>query len=506
MTTATRNSSPTLVADLSARLGRDQILSSDDDRRFFSHDVVFAGSHAVCCIVRPQTVEALRTAVAMTTAAGHAVIPRGGGASYTKGYLATTPEAVLIDTTALSRIVQIDTAAMTVTVECGVTWQALYDALRPLGVRTPFWGPMSGAFATVGGSLAQHAIIWGAARYGVSGDSVLGLDVVLADGSLLSTGSGGTAGSTHFYRNYGPDLTGLFLGDAGALGIKATATLRLMPTPAAIATASVTFPTHDSLANAMCALARAGVLSECFGLDPMLRRQRTRRAAIESGVAATPEALADARYALHMGCEGRSAAGVADDVAASRAICLANGGTEIDDLVPRLLRQHPWVTMTSAIGPAGERWAPLHGIVPLTDAVEAWNAVRAIVAAESATLDRLGIVVGALTSIVRSTAFVLEPVCYWRGPRSPYAARIYDAETTARFEDFAPDAESDAVVATLRERFLACFDARGAAHLQIGKAYHYRETRHPEPWALLRAIKEAVDPRGLMNPGALGLA
>ena len=365
--------------------------------------------------------------------------------------------------------------------------------------------PMSGAFATVGGSLSQHAIIWGAARYGVSGDSVLGLDVVLANGSLLPTGSGGTMGGTSFYRNYGPDLTGVFLGDTGAFGIKATATLRLIRLPAAVATASFTFTEHHALTGAMCELARAGVLSECFGLDPVLRRQRTRRAAIESGIDATADALADARYALHMGCEGRSAAGVADDAALARDICRAHDGTEIDDVVPRTLRQHPWVTMTSAIGPAGERWAPLHGVVSLTDAVDAWDAIRAIVAAEQDTLDRLGIVVGALTSLVGATAFVLEPVCYWRGPRSVYAERTYDADTMSRFTTFAQDDESDATVAQLRERFLACFDARGAAHLQIGKAYHFRETRRPEPWALLEHIKLAVDPSGLMNPGVLGL-
>jgi D-lactate dehydrogenase (cytochrome) len=498
--------STVLVADLVDSLGPEQVLTDPADRRFHSHDVVYAGEHTVACIVRPASIDALQRAVAIATAAGHAVIPRGGGASYTKGYLATTADAVLIDTSRLTRIVNIDTTSMTVTVECGVTWQTLYDTLRPLGVRTPFWGPMSGAFATVGGSLSQHAIIWGAARYGTSGDSVLGLDVVLADGSLLTTGSAGTIGGSPFYRNYGPDLTGLFLGDAGALGIKATATFRLMRTPSAVATASFTFPTHDTLTAAMCELARSGVLSECFGLDPMLRRQRTRRSAIESGTAASAEALADSRYALHFGCEGRSTHGVNDDLTAARSICTRHSGTEIDDVVPRTLRVHPWVTMTSAIGPSGERWAPLHGIVPLGDAAATWNAVRTVIAARSATLDRLGIVVGALTSLIGSTAFVLEPVCYWPGPRSAYAERIYDAQTIERFETYPINAEAEAAVAELREQLLGCFDARGAAHLQIGKAYHFKQTRRPEPWALIDAIKQSVDPRGLMNPGALGLA
>ncbi len=507
MTSALLDTAPdAVVAQLRSRIGAPHVLTDATDLQFFSHDVVHAGPHRVVCVARPGTIDELRAVVASCTSAAYSVVPRGGGASYTKGYLATTDTSVLVDTTRLANIVAIDVDAMTVTVECGITWKALYDALRPLGVRTPFWGPMSGAFATVGGSLSNHAIIWGAVRYGVSGDSVLGLDVVQADGSLLTTGSCGTLGRTAFYRNHGPDLTGLFLGDAGALGIKATASLRLIRTPLAVSTASFTFASHTALATASCELARASVLSDCFGLDPVLRRQRTRRVAIEQGAPATPESLNDVRYALHMGCEGRSDAAVAADAVAVRDICRAHGGTEIDDVVPRSLRQHPWVTMTSAIGPAGERWAPLHGIVPLTDAVDAWNAIRSIVDEMKPSLDRLDIAVGTLTSLVSTSAFVLEPVCYWHGAMSPYAERIYSAEEKARFTRFAPDAESDDVVATLRERLLACFDARGAAHLQLGKAYHFRETRSPEQWALLTAIKRALDPHGLMNPGALGLS
>lgn len=506
MPTTETSTTSDLVRDLVAQLGAEIVLQDPDNRTFFSHDVVHTAEHDVACVLQPRTIAELRHGVSLITAAGRAVIPRGGGASYTKGYLATTPGAVLIDTTSLARIVSIDTSAMTVTVECGVTWQALEEALRPHGVRTPFWGPMSGAFATVGGALSQHAIIWGAARYGVSGDSVLGLEVVLADGSLLRTGSDGTRGGTSFYRNYGPDLTGLFLGDAGAFGIKATATLRLMRLPAAVATASFSFATHDALTLAMCELARIGVLSECFGLDPVLRRQRTRRAAIEEDVQPLPDALADARFVLHMGCEGRSDAAARDDAAAARAICRASGGVEMDDIVPRMLRTHPWVAMTSAIGPSGERWAPLHGIVPLTSALATWNALRDVLREEAHDLERLGITVGFLTSLVGSTAFVLEPVCYWHGPRSAYAERIYDAATKSRFVTYEHHAETETAVAHLRARFLACFEARGAAHLQIGKSYHFRETRHSEPWALIEAIKHAVDPTGLMNPGVLGLA
>ena len=91
---------------------------------------------------------------------------------------------------------------------------------------------MSGFSPTVGGALSQGSVFLGSTRHGTSAESTLSLDVVLADGSLLQTGSAsGVKRPSPFFRTYGPDLTGLFLGDAGALGIKARATLQLIPFP-----------------------------------------------------------------------------------------------------------------------------------------------------------------------------------------------------------------------------------------------------------------------------------
>ena len=95
----------------------------------------------------------------------------------------------------------------------------IYEALKPLGLRLPFFGTFSGRGATVGGGLSNGALFLGTARYGTSAEIVLGMQVVLADGSILHTGQ--TAISTAkrpFTRTFGPDTTGLFTHDAGALG------------------------------------------------------------------------------------------------------------------------------------------------------------------------------------------------------------------------------------------------------------------------------------------------
>jgi len=519
-----------LAAELQGILGAGHLLTGEADRRFYSQDIAGPRAHVAACVAQPQTVEALAASVAAIAAAGCAVVPRGGGASYTGGYVPPDDASVVVDTCGLDRVVEINAADMYVTVEAGCTWQALLGALEPHGLRTPFWGPLSGGTATVGGSLSHNAILWGSARYGVSAETVLALDVVLADGSLLRTGAAATMHGRPFFRYYGPDLTGLFLGDAGALGIKARATLRLMRRPAWVETGSFGFGTHGELAAAMTDIAREGLVSECFAMDPVLTAQRMKRAGLAQdlkavkGVISSARGLAsglkeaarvalagrgfldDAPYSMHVGTEGRSESVVTEALAEVRRIVATHGGREVENTVPKVLRGMPFVPMTSAIGPAGERWLPVHALVPLSDAAEAWSAVNALFESRRKDLDRLGVQIGVLTAIVGTNAFVLEPVFYWPAPRTPYYERLLDEATRAKFSDFAPNPEGEALVLELRGTLTALFLARGAAHLQIGRTYRYREGLRPEPARLLEAIKRAVDPRGRINPGALGLS
>ena len=113
---------------------------------------------------------------------------------------------------------------------------------------------------------------------------------------------------------------------------------------------------------------------------------------------------------------------------------------------------------------------------------------------------------GVLTAIVGSNAFVLEPVFYWPAPRTLYYERVLDDATRAKFDDFPPNPAGEALVIEMRARLTQLFLERGATHLRIGRTYRYREGLRPEPWQLLEAIKRAVDPRELVNPGALGLS
>ncbi len=520
----------TLRHDLVKTIGAAHVLVDEETRAFFSQDIGRAADVPAAAVVQPGTVEELCAVVASTTGAGFAVIPRGGGASYTGGYLPERPNAVIVDTRRLARVTTISPDDMYVTVECGTTWKGMADALRPSGLRTPFWGPLSGAFATIGGSLSQNSILWGSARYGVSADSVLSLDVVLADGTLLRTGSAAVRTSSPYFRYYGPDLTGLFLGDTGALGIKARATMRLMRLPAAVQTASFSFETHDDLVGAMAEIAREGIASECFGMDPSLQRQRMKRASLAKDLNALKGVVTSARnlaegvkeaakvalagrrfldnvpYSMHVCTEARDQAGADAALRDIRRIAAERRGREVENTIPKVMRGEPFMGMLSGIGPEGERWLPVHAVLPLSQAAATWSAVKALLERHTDAFARHGIVVGVLTAIVAPSAFVLEPVFYWPAPRTLYYEKVFDRATLARFTDFPPNPEGEALVFDVRGKLKELFLQRGATHLQIGKTYPYHEGLRPEAWALVNAVKNAVDPRHLVNPGSLGLA
>jgi hypothetical protein len=213
--------------------------------------------------------------------------------------------------------------------------------------------------------------------------------------------------------------------------------------------------------------------------------------------------LDEVPYSLHLGTEAATTAAARLQMNGLREICSANGH-EIENTIPRVLRGMPFVPMTSAIGPAGERWAPLHAVVPLSDAEPVWRGVQAVLDRHATAMSDRGVLVGVLTATISTTAFVIEPVCYWPGPRPSYYDRYLDAATLAKFATFPADAAVDALVGRLRSGILDVFARANAAHLQIGRTYPFLETREPATRGLLQAIKSAVDPRGLMNPGALG--
>lgn len=517
-----------LIETLSAACSPDAIRTDEASRRLYSQDVWTNGA-MVDAVLSPSSEAELSDILRACSQSRTPIYPRGGGMSYTAAFLAEAPGGVCLDTAGLDQIFEINREDMYVRAGAGVTWAALHDALQDTGLRTPFWGPLSGILSTLGGGLSQNNAFFGAGTYGPSGDSVLSLSVALADGSILKTGSAGGTGASPFFRAYGPDLTGLFIGDAGALGVKTEATLKLIPAPEHERWGSLSFPDRDSLVQAASDMARENLACEIFGFDPGLTAVRLQRASIMSdaktlakvvtgqggllkglkeGVRmamAGREFLDQSDYNLHFVTEGASKAGVDDAHGRLMRLGEAAGGQSVEPTIPKVIRANPFTPLNNMIGPSAERWVPAHGIVPHSQASACWAALDDLFEAHEAAFADQGVTTGYLVTTVGLTGFLIEPVFLWPDALFDLHRQSVEGAHLGRLKPQPPNPAATTLVAQLRKAVVAVLQAHGAAHFQIGKTYPYAQTRSPETLALLSAIKAALDPHSIMNPGALGL-
>lgn len=487
---------------------------------FYAGDV-FTDGPAPEAVFRPRDIEELAAGLLSAAADGLTIVPRGGGMSYTSGYVAGAAGALIVDTGRMTRILDIDETDMTVTVEAGVTWGQLYEALHPMQLRTPLWGTLSGIKASVGGGISQNGLFWGASRGTISG-SALSMDVVLADGSVVRTGNG-------FLRPHGPDVTGLFAGDAGAFGVKAHVTLPLIREAEAFAYGSFAFDAPPAYCAAMSEIARAGLATESFGFDPFLQAQRMKRDSLTSDakalagmmrsqggfwkglregakvVAAGRSFLDEAMFSIHLIAEGLTQDEADGRMRRIENIVAAHGGRMVENTIPKVLRANPFPPVNSMLGPNGERWVPVHGIVRHSRALEAIEAITALFEDHADAMDAHGVGAGYMFLPVATTGFLIEPVFYWPGAWSALHRRTVEPAHLARLTELPDDAAARALVEDLRQGVIDIFQQLGGMHFQIGRIYPLREASDPVAWALLEAVKAHVDPGGRMNPGALGL-
>ncbi len=516
-----------IVEALGRAIGSEHVLTDPADREFYAMDV-YSFRELPLAVVRPGSTAELQAIVRLAAAAGVALVPRGGGASYTDGYLPTTPNSLLVDTSRLNRIIEINVQDMYVTVEPGVTWAGLWQVLKEKGLRTSFWGPFSGIKATVGGSASQNSASLGTGNFGISADAILGFEIVLANGEILRTGAFAAANGKPFFRWYGPDLTGLFCGDAGALGIKSSITLRLIKAPPHVGAASFGFDSFEQMAAGMAAAARENVAADNFAVDPKLQQGQLSKASSKDAVAAalavaknarTPAegagkllkmALAGKRvltsypYAAHYTVEGVSDAEVRGKLAVLRA-AIGTHGQEMPNTVPTVLRAMPFIPLYPILGPKGERWVPMHGIMPFSKMNEFHAKLARLHADNAGRMQQLKVEKGAMFLAINTHAFLYEPVFYWEDDRTAFHKRYLPQAYLDTLPQYPANPDGRALVHELRAEIRRIFASVGAVHMQVGKTYAYMEGRQAEAANAIRELKKQFDPQGIMNPGALQL-
>jgi glycolate oxidase len=236
-------------------VGSENVLDSDIDRFGYSYDSSFVPllpANKPDIIVRPVTTDEVSRLLAIANEYAIPVTPRGAASGRTGGSV-PLKGGISLCLDRMTRIIELDERNMMVTAEAGVRTIDLYNHCAARGLFYPP-DPASWKFSTIGGNVAENAGGMRAVKYGVTTNYVMGLEVVLADGQVLETGGKAIKNVT------GYDLKSLFTGSEGTLGVITRMTLRLIPMPKERGTLQIMFHSLDEGCATIHKMLQAGVV------------------------------------------------------------------------------------------------------------------------------------------------------------------------------------------------------------------------------------------------------
>ena len=240
-----------VVEELIRIVGKDNVSTETTDKITHSYDAT-QEQHLPDVVVHVNSAEQVSSIVKLACSKKVPVLPRGAGSGFTGGTLPIHGGIVLV-LSGMDKILEIDTDNLTAEVEPGVVTAELQRQAEKLGLFYPP-DPASKEYSTLGGNVAECAGGPRCVKYGVTKDYVLGLEVVTPTGDIIRTG-----GKT-LKNVVGYDLTKLFVGSEGTLGIITSITLKLIPKPAAKKTMLVQFETIDGAAESVSAIIGAKII------------------------------------------------------------------------------------------------------------------------------------------------------------------------------------------------------------------------------------------------------
>ncbi|PID72473.1 MAG: glycolate oxidase subunit GlcD [Desulfobulbus propionicus] len=240
-----------IIKQLQKIVGPSNLQTSGADLITHSYDAT-QQEHRPDAVVYAETTEQVSNIVQLANTHNIPVIPRGAGSGFTGGTLPVQGGIVLV-LTKMNRIISIDQDNLTAEVEPGVVTAYLQKEVEKLGLFYPP-DPASKEFCTMGGNVAECAGGPRCVKYGVTKDYILGLEVVTPTGDIIHTG-----GAT-MKNVVGYDLTRLFVGSEGTLGIVTKMIIRLLPKPAAKKTMLIQFTSIEGAAQAVSAIIRGKII------------------------------------------------------------------------------------------------------------------------------------------------------------------------------------------------------------------------------------------------------
>ncbi len=305
--------SPTIVKELATIVGREHVLTSPEDLVSYSYDGTSV-EHRPDAIVLPDSTEQVSRVMQVCYREGIPVVPRGMGSGLAAAAVPTTG-GISMCLTRMNRVLNLDLANMMVLVEAGVVTADLQAQVEAKGLFYPP-DPSSIKHSTIGGNVACNAGGPRCLKYGVTGDYVMGLTVVLADGRVLQTGGKAIKNVTAY------NLTELFVGSEGTLGIVTQVLLKLMPKPKFARTAMAVYPALDGASVTVNNVLLAGVLPATMEL-----MDQTTIGTIEEYMhLGLPT---DAAAILIIEADGGDAETVSKEIETIGQVCRASGASEV---------------------------------------------------------------------------------------------------------------------------------------------------------------------------------
>lgn len=437
-----------------------RLLTGEAERMQRAGSETFHSAPPPDAVALPDTTAEVSAIMAICNDAGVPVIGWGTGTSL-EGHALAVQGGLTLDMSRMDKVLEVRAGDMQVTVQPGLTREALNTELRATGL---FFPVDPGANASLGGMAATRASGTAAVRYGTMRGNVLALEVVLADGRVIRTGTRAAKSSA------GYDLTALMVGSEGTLGIITELTLRLHGQPEEVAAGVCAFPTLDAAVECVTATMQAGI--------PMARIEFVDATAARAFNTVNATSLPDLPH-LMVEFHG-SPDSVAADVAAFSELVAEFGGLGFD-----------WATSAEA---RAQLWRMRHG---------AYRACLALRPGATGVVTDVCVPMSHLPAAVAAAAADIAEA----GLIGPMVGHVGDGNFHAQLLVAPGNADELAtakrIARRMAERALAVGGTVSGEHgIGIGKR-DLMDAEHGAGWQVMGAIKTALDPRGILNPGKL---
>jgi D-lactate dehydrogenase (cytochrome) len=449
------------IADLAAAFGN-RLVTSQAVRQQHGHTTTWHHNEPPDAVVFPQSTQDVQQIVRICARHGVPVIAFGTGTSL-EGHVNAPLGGVSIDMRDMNRVLAVHAEDLDCVIEPGVTRKLLNEHLRDQGLFFPI---DPGADASLGGMTATRASGTNAVRYGTMKDNVLSLKAVLANGDLIKTASRAKKSSA------GYDLTRLFVGSEGTLGVITEITLKLAGIPEAIAAGTCPFPSVEAACNATIATIQSGI--------PVARIELLDALQVKACNAYSKLTLPE-QPMLFLEFHG-SAAGAAEQSERFGEIASEFGGGPFEWATRAEDRTQLWQARHDAYFAA-------RGLRPGAQPVATDVCVPISRLAECVTESQRDI----------AESRLIAPIAGHVGDGNFHLSLLID------MDDRDEVSRADKFMERLVKRALAmdgtCTGEHGVGQ---GKLKYLAAEHGDAALDVMRAIKSALDPQGIMNPGKIG--